>query len=214
MDNMIAPPNSKVYKEETKKEEITHYNRVINETPIAPRKNKLKQSFLEFLLPDDTPDFSTYVENQTKKILKTIIFPKLRDLALDSISAMMGGGSVTSTVRTQTGAIPRVAYDSYSKSATRAIEEPKRSTAIYEEIGFVNPESTKSLLVLVEDAYYSQGYITVLQLYDWAGRRTTPEQNNYGWTTITGMRILAGVGENGESISILRMPSYPVPIKH
>ncbi len=179
-------------------------------TSVTASKEKRKGKLMSLILPEDIPDISTYIQKQGLSILQNIVWPKIREIMIDSFTTVLGGkssGRSSGSIQT----ISRVSYDqsyrssnNYSKPTPRQV--PPRP--FYEDIGFDDPEIADDFMELVEDLFYDQGYISVLQFYNIAKRPTTPEQSNYGWKSINGMKRVYSHG-----IYYIDMP-YPTPLEN
>lgn len=196
-----------------KKEVPVRYESVVSGTPTRAKSSKIKRAFLSFILPEDVPTLSDYVSQQAEKTLKNIVFPKLCDIIIDSLSMLLlndSKGSKSSSV------IPRVSYNTTNYNAVSRNNLPKsnaeanRQASFYEDLIYDSINDAEALRIAVEDAFYAQGYVSVLQLYSFGGygRYTTPQQENYGWTTITEMKV----EPTFDGHYILKMP-YPVPLR-
>ena len=205
--NSIRNPSEKT------REVKTDYNVMSSVTTVtSPKKERRKPWPLNLILPQDVPDLLTYLSSRKDDIIQYVIWPKIRDAFLESLSSVLGasGTGKQNTQRT----INRVSYESkYSQvgSATqRAVTDPSRTSprySIYENIGFESADEADEFMSLVEELFEDQrGYISVLQFYNIAGRRTSPEQNNYGWLSLSGMKRIYNRG-----IYYVDMP-WPVPL--
>lgn len=192
-----------------KQKEVTNYQVMPTSANAISKKTKKKsKKILSLILPEDIPDLTTYIENQADDIVRYVIWPKIRDMLIDSFSSLLGGG-VRRTNTLSSGGISRVSYDTKYRGAgilPRSNIEARRQYSLYENIGFNNPADADLFKQLVTELFDDQGYIKVLQYYNIANRSTTPEQNNYGWYSLNGMRVYF---EDG--MYWVDMP-WPVPI--
>ena len=205
-----VPNNSFRTTLQTKRTEIKDYSVLPTGTEsVTASKEKRKGKLLSLILPEDIPDIETYLQQQGVTIFKSIILPKIRDILMDSFSSILGGGS--RSTQSSINSISRVSYDSKYRNvgsnsvrntSSRSIERP-----FYEDIGFSDPEIADQFMAMVEDLYTDQeGFITVAQFYNIANRSTTPEQSNYGWTSINGMKRVYSHGTYYIDMT------YPVPL--
>ena len=182
-----------------KQKEKTDYQKMPSSTSSTARKKKDKPWPLNLILPEDVPDIWTYLKLKKDDIIQYVVWPKIQDILLDSFSTILG---VNITKRNSSpGTLQHVSYDqkyrNIGSNISRSSGEPMRAMSprysMYENIGFDTSDEADLMMHLVDDLFNDQGYITVLQFYNIAQRPTSPEQNNYGWLSISSMkRIYSG----------------------
>lgn len=194
-----------------KREEKTDYTVMSTAASASsPKKEKGKGWLLNLILPEDVPDIMTYLKMRKDDIIKYVIWPKIRDGLIESFTAILGASfnGKQSSQRT----ISRVSYESkYQQVGSTRSSEPMKMAnpkySIYENLGFDSADEADEFMGLVEDLFDDQnGYITVLQFYNIARRQTSPEQSNYGWLSLSGMKRIYSAGRY-----YVDMP-WPVPL--
>lgn len=198
--------------EQKKRVPATNYAVMPETTKSTAVKKKEKSKILSLILPEDVPDLTTYLKLRKDDIIKYIIFPSIRDTLLQSLSSLLG---ITITAKNTSNAIRTINRVSYNynqvgQNTQRSVNQmPTENTrySLYQNIGFDSAEEADEFMGLVEDLFDDQGgWISVLQFYNIANRKTSPEQNNYGWLSIGAMKRIYSGGRY-----YIDMP-WPVPL--
>lgn len=199
-----------------KRTDITDYAVMPSSTvsTTAHKKEKGKGWLLNLILPEDVPDLMTYFKLKKDDMIKYVVWPKIQDILYESFGTLLGV-NITRKSSSVPGSISRVSYDTkyqrVGSNSSRQLGEPIKVTSprysIYENIGFDSAEEADTFMSMVEDLFDDQnGYITVLQFYNIARRPTSPEQNNYGWLSLGGMKRMYSGGRYYIDMS------WPVPL--
>lgn len=177
-----------------KRAEVKEYNMMptgtvsVTET-LGGKKGKL----LSLILPEDVPDIWTYFRKQGLNILKYTVWPNIQDMLVQSFCTIIGVSAPRKSSGSSIPTISRVSYNYNGRYQNGGGNLPRTSIddrpTIYENLGFETANEAEIFMDLVSDLFDEQnGYITVLQFYNIARRKTFPEQNNYGWLSLNAMK--------------------------
>lgn len=127
---------------------------------------------------------------------------KIRDIVLNAIARkfdnILNPGD-SQKYRVSYANIPKVSY------------EQKSIKPIYNDVDFRSEKQCLEFMEAIRKLFDDQGFVTVLQYMDQAGRDIRPEQNNYGWYSLAGMDYKRTRFYPGCSRWEVKMP-FPIPL--
>ena len=184
-DNIPSNSISKNYGE-NKRQEKKDY-KVLGADMKA--REKKKGPLMKYILPEDVPDVSAYLKSQKDYLIRYILIPKIQQVLADSFLTIIGLGGQVKTDNRGGGLLPKLSYNSngnqynYQKIPQNT---QQKKTVMYQDIYLPSEAACKEFKELVQGLFYDQdGFISVLQYMDIAGKGTFPEQNNYGWNSVS-----------------------------
>ena len=182
-------PNSHAYKREQALE-----NKKIEK--VANGKLKKRSA-----LSHDMENIKTYA-------LKDVLIPALQkavvDIVRNGVEMLVYRGEKPPSSRNS--ALPYVSYNKYGSSSDRRYSEPRSVGYGIDDIVLETRGEAVEVLRHMDAIVDSYGVLSVLDLFDLVGIRSTPNDNKYGWTNIRSAEIVRVSG--GYTI---RMPK-PLPI--
>lgn len=129
---------------------------------------------------------------------------KIRDIVLNAIvrkfdNILYPDNSQKHYQRVSYADIPKVCY------AQKSIKP------IYNDVDFRSEKQCLEFMEAIRKLFDDQGFVTVLQYMDQAGRDIRPEQHNYGWYSLADMDYKRTRFYPGCSRWEVKMP-FPVPL--
>ena len=149
------------------------------------------------------------VNNIKNYALKDVLIPALQkavvDIVKNGVEMLVYRGEKPPSSRNS--ALPYVSYNKYgSSSSDRRYSEPRSVGYGIEDIILETRGEAEEVLRHMDAIIDTYGVLSVLDMFDLVGVRSTPNDNKYGWTNIRSAEIVRVSG--GYTI---RMPK-PLPI--
>lgn len=192
-------PNSNKYKKEqaAKAEERRHEAIVTKDDLVNAGKPSLGKKFSDLFIAEDIRSVKRYV-------VREVLVPSLIGMFVDAVTngvEMMFGVSPTRRSIGKGG--NSSAYSTYFKSGNRNDRRDdfidRDSWNDYRDIKFVAKDKAEDVLrelqydcIPEEEGGYGQ--TTLASLYELMGMKHTPQDRNWGWTDLRGIRIYRIVG--------------------
>lgn len=159
---------------------------VSNPGGVKVRKKSLGKKFAETFLVGDVRTVRTYVE-------KEVIIPAIKKTISDIIKNgvdMMFYGTTSKSDDKKFGNIDYVSFFGKTQSKRRASESPKQSRYDYDELIFENEEEARMVLSEMVDLTIDYKHASVADLFQLCGRQSRFVDNNYGWVSLSGVKVL------------------------
>lgn len=153
------------------------------------RKKSLGKKFSETFLASDVQSVRSYVE-------KEVIIPAIKRTIVDIVKNgvdMIFFGHADRSDDKKYGKIDYVSYSGYygkTQSNRREAEPVKKTRYEYDEIIYKYKEDADAVLSDMVDLTIDYGHASVADLLQLSGKTSRSTDNNYGWTRLSGVKVL------------------------
>lgn len=201
MDKIGVKKMETVEAEKVSEPELRTDKKVKDIKPVANAKKAKKtalQIFKDSFIAEEIGDLREY-------IIRDLVVPMIKDAIVDGIGNSLSlilygekndyryrGSRYYSDTRSSSG-IRRYDYSrGYSYKESRARDEDERRFAKAQQWEPLECESRQEALDILEqmsDILEEYGSVSIADMYDLGGVTTRPEDNNYGWRSLTSAHI-------------------------
>ena len=191
-------PNSNKFKEE-EQQKTKKVEKAITGKAKLKKKSGLTK-FRDVFIPSDITDIKGYIFSE-------VLIPKMKNILSESFNIFLYGES--RGAKNSSSKVPYVSYRDYSSSnSVRYSNKPKvTSTYDLDEIILDDRGEAEAVVERMSDLMDTYNNVSVADLYDLVGIEGRYTDNNYGWTSTRGVRVVR-VGDGTYSIRLPR----PTPI--
>jgi hypothetical protein len=144
-------------------------------------KTKKKSILQKIFIPEDVTDVKEW-------IVFDILIPGARNLLLDTINEVLGGGRRTSRNRSILGG--GVRYTNYSSMSGNRQQSRRRSGFDYDDIIVETSQEAHDILNELDALMEQYHVVSLADLYSAAGVSCDYTYNNYGWKDISDARVV------------------------
>lgn len=153
------------------------------------RKKSLGKKFSETFLASDIQSVRSYVE---KEVIIPAIKRTIVDIVKNGVDMIFFGHADRSDDR-KGGKFGYVSYSEYygkTQSSRREAEPVKKTRYEYDEIIYKYKEDADAVLSDMVDLTIDYGHASVADLLQLSGKTSRSTDNNYGWTHLSGVKVL------------------------
>lgn len=183
-------PNSNKYREQNKKED-EHRLTKVTKGKVKKNQSSMIRQFTKAFIPEDAKSIKEYVIEETPGLIQSFLrrlFQNILDAYLPENSrySSYGGGLRARNSRTPYNSI------SSGSSSSSGMTKSRITNSVYEydEITFEFLEDAENTLNGMYEWLSRCEKVTVFDLYDLAGYPAKATDRNYGWTDLSGVRII------------------------
>lgn len=178
-------PNSHTYKEGRKgsKEERKRVEKVVKGSVKTKKRNGMNK-LTDVFISEDAANVKSYV---VMDVLVPAIKKAISDIVTDGIDMILYG-ETGRTKKRSSGS-----YVSYNRYSDRDRREERRSSGSrfdYDDIAYETRGDAEAVLDQMGALIDTYGLVTVLDMYDMAGRTAPYTSEKYGWTSIRNAEVV------------------------
>lgn len=187
---------SNSHKSREKRSELVN-DKKIEKVISSSAKTKKKSGFhkmAEVFVPDDVSDVKSY-------IFEDIIVPAVKNIILDTVTAMLGLNKNSNGKNQPSSRIQyRKYYDDRDKRDHAGVNRTK-SWYEYDDIIIENRGEAEDVLCRMDELISTYGLVSVADFYDLVGITGNYTDNKYGWTDIRTASVVRA-GRDGYMIKL------------
>lgn len=171
-------PNSHKYKEEQRNPDKKKMEKVVT-NPVKVKKKGGVRKATDVFLSEDISNVKSYV-------FEEVLIPTVKKAIFDTITgaldmSLFGG---TGRAKSKTTGASYVSYNTYSQRDNRSYISRGNSGHTPDNIIFSTRGEGEEVLDRLDEAIRMYGQVSILDLYDLIGEKTTPQDDKYGWTNL------------------------------
>lgn len=171
-------PNSHRYKEEQRETPAKKKMEKVVTNPVKVKKKGEIRKFTDVFLAEDVSNVKSY-------IVEDVLIPTIKDAIYNTLTgaldmSLFGGTNRSNTKR---GGSSYISYDRFAKRESRPSTRGNAAPAL-DNIVFSTRGEGEEVLDRLDEAIRVYGQVSILDLYDLIGERTTPQDDKYGWTNL------------------------------
>ena len=170
-------PNSHKYKEEQQTPAKKKMEKVVT-NPVKVKKKGELRKFTDVFLAEDAASVKSY-------ILEDVLIPTIKEAIYNTLTgaldmSLFGG---TGRSKAKAGSASYISYDRFAKREPRTHSRGNAAPAL-DNIVFSTRGEGEEVLDRLDEAIRMYGQVSILDLYDLIGERTTPQDDKFGWTNL------------------------------